>query len=223
MSNRLVPRTAALSGLFSVVLLFAGNSVSGGGGTPDLHWSRAKIASWVAAQHATVSGYAGSMMELLGILLTIVFAATVASVLRRGEGEHAILSTTVFGAGLVSAALKIASVPAMFAALWRAKDGLDPQLAAVLIDMNNVSFVLTWAADALMLGAASVVIVRSGVLPRWLGWFAGVAAAVSIAGVPVANVVPPLGILLTFIWFIAVSIVLYRRPVPSMRAAVAAA
>jgi hypothetical protein len=67
------------------------------------------------------------------------------------------------------------------------------------------------------------VIVRTGVLPRWLGWFAGVAAAVSIAGVPVANVVPPLGIMLTFIWFIAVSVVLYRRPVPSMRAAVAAA
>jgi hypothetical protein len=29
-----------------------------------------------------------------------------------------------------------------------------------LIDMNNVAFILTWAVDAVMLGAAAIVILR---------------------------------------------------------------
>jgi hypothetical protein len=82
--------------------------------------------------------------------------------------------------------------------------------------MNDAAFVLTWAIDALMLGAAAIVILRSGVLPRWLGWLAAAAGTISIATVPVAMKAPPLGILLTFIWLIGTSVVLTRR---SLRAA----
>jgi hypothetical protein len=142
----------------------------------------------------------------------LVFVATLWTALRRVEGGEGVFAGTAFGAGLVSAGLKLASFPAAFAAVWR--PGLDPRLAAALIDMNNVAFVLTWGVDAVMLAAAAAVILRGEALPRWLGWLGAVAAGVSLLSIPVANQVPPLGILLTFAWIAATSIVLVRGRYP---------
>jgi uncharacterized protein DUF4386 len=221
MVQRPVPVVAALSGLASVVLLFVGQGLGGGGGAPDLTKSRAAHAAWIAKQHPTTAGYAGDMLELVGILLLIVFAATLWSVLRDGD-ERGILAATALGAGIASATVKLASVPAAFAVYWRSADGWDPQVATALFDMNDAAFVLTWAIDALMLGAAATVILRSGVLPRWLGWLAAAAGATSIATVPVAMKVPPVGILLTFIWLVGTSVVLTRRSLHSEPKAVVA-
>ena len=140
----------------------------------------------------------------------IVFAATLWTVLRDGD-KSGVVAATAFGAGLASATLKLASVPAAFAAVWRSDQGSIPQLATALFDMNNVAFVLTWTVDAVMLGAAAIVILQSRALPRWLGWLGAVAGAISIVTVPIAMKAPPVGILLTFIWLIATSVVLTRR------------
>jgi Domain of unknown function (DUF4386) len=213
-TDRPIPRLAALSGLAAVVLVFVGSGI--GGSSPDLGASRATIAAWVADQHASTASYAGGLLELLGILTMIVFAATLWSVLRRAEGEDGVLAATAFGAGLVSAALKLASAPALFAAVWRSNEHLDPQFATALVDMNNVAFVLTWTVDAVMLGAAAIVILRTRALPRWLGWLAAATAAISLLSAPLADRVPPIGILLTFVWIIAISVVLFRRPAPRL-------
>jgi hypothetical protein len=222
-SNRPVPLTAALSGAASIVLLFAGQGFSGSS-SPDLTASRAKIVAWLAQQHTSAGAYVGGVLELLGILAMVVFAATLWSVLRSsGDAADEIPASTAFGAGLVSAAVKMASLPAAFAALWRHNEGLSPQLASALIDMNNVAFVLTWTLDAVMLGAAAVVIFRRAVLPRWLGWFGAVTAVLLIVSAPAADVVPPLGMLLGFVWIVATSIVLTRRSLGRRPAAAAAA
>jgi Domain of unknown function (DUF4386) len=211
MKHRPVPVLAALSGLASVVFLFVGQGLSGAS-APDFTKSRAAHAAWLATHHASTKGYAGDTIELLGILLTIVFAATLWIVLRDGD-DTGIVSGTAFGAGIASAAVKLASVPAAFAIYWRADQGFDPQLATALFDMNDAAFVLTWAIDAVMLGAAALIIFRAGVLPRWLGWLGAIAATISFISVPFAAKVPPLGMLLTFVWVITVSIVLTRRAV----------
>jgi hypothetical protein len=222
-STRSLPLAAAVSGAASVVLLFVGAAV-GGGSSPDLGASRSKLAAWLADQHRSIGGYVGGTIELLAILLLIVFSASLWSVLRDGEGEGGPFAATAFGAGLVSAAIKLASIPAVFAAVWRHDQGIDPQLAAALIDMNNVSFVLTWAIDAVMLAAAAAVIFRTGILPRWLGWLGAVAATLSFLSAPAASRVPPLGMLLTFVWIIGVSVVLTRRSLArAPRAALATA
>ncbi|HVU76905.1 MAG TPA: DUF4386 family protein [Gaiellaceae bacterium] len=207
MSHRHVPLVPALSGVAAIVFLFAGQAF--GGSSPDLTASRAKLASWVAAQHNDAASYAGGVVELFGILTLIVFAATLWSVLRTGDSEDGIAAATAFGAGLASATVKLASVPAAFAATWR--HGLSPQLAAALIDMNNVAFVLTWTLDAVMFAAAATVIFRRAVLPRWLGWLGAVTALLLIVSAPAADVVPPLGMLLGFVWIVATSVVLTRR------------
>ena len=73
--------------------------------------------------------------------------------------------------GLLSAVVKLASGAPMFALLWRADDEISDGLAAVLVDMNGASFILTWALDAVMLASAGGVILSTRCLPRWLGWW----------------------------------------------------
>jgi hypothetical protein len=182
-----------------------------GGSSPDIGASRAKLADWVSGQAPTVTDYVGGYLELLAMLALVVFIAQLWSLLRTAEGEHGPLSATVLAGGLLSAAIKISSFPAAFAALWRAKQGVEPQLAAALLDMNNASFVLSWAADALMVGAAAILIIRTSVLPRWLGWSGGAITLILLASVPVASKAPPLGFLLTVLWILATSVVLARR------------
>lgn len=219
MTNRTVPLVPALSGIVAIVLPFV---AQGGGGSPDLPSSRAKIASWVASQHLTAAHIASGVIELIGILALIVFVATLFSVLRRADSDDGIASATAFGAGLIAVTVKLASVPAAFAAVWRAKQGINPQLAAALVDMNNVSFVLMWTLYAVMLAAAATVIFRSAVLPRWLGWFGAVTSGLLLVSAPAADLVPPIAVMLAFLWIISTSVVLTRRALRPRTRAVAA-
>jgi hypothetical protein len=209
MLHKQVPRPWALSGALFVVLFFVGGAL--GGSSPDIGASRARLADWVSSQAPTVADYVGGYLELLAMLALVAFVAQLWSVLRAAEGEHGPLSATVLAGGLLSAAIKISSFPAAFAALWRAKQGVEPQLAAALLDMNNAAFVLSWAADALMVGAATILILRTSVLPRWLGWSGSAITVILLASVPVASKAPPLGFLLTILWIVATSVVLARR------------
>ena len=45
---------------------------------------------------------------------------------------------------------------------------LDPQLAKVLIEMNDYALLLTWAVDAVLFAAVAASALRTGALPRWL-------------------------------------------------------
>jgi hypothetical protein len=154
------------------------------------------VADMYAPQQA--SGWGGPrLLELFSALLISV------PLLWRKRYPIAVLAI-VFAGGMIN-------FPAAFAAVWRNKQGLDSQLAAALVDMNNVSFVLTSSLDAVMLAAAAVVIFRRGVLPRWLGWLGAGTAVLLILSAPAADRVPPLGILLTFVWIAGTSVVLTRR------------
>lgn len=217
MLHKQVPRPWALTGALFVVLFFVGGTL--GGSSPDIGASRAKLADWVSGQAPTVTDYVGGYLELLAMLALVVFIAQLWSLLRTAEGEHGPLSATVLAGGLLSAAIKISSFPAAFAALWRAKQGVEPQLAAALLDMNNAAFVLSWAADALMVGAAAILILRTSVLPRWLGWSGAAITVILLASVPVASKAPPLGFLLTILWIVATSVVLARRAESPVRTA----
>lgn len=215
MSNGLGLRIGGAFGAAYVLLTLVGGAVGGGMNSPDLTASRATIAAWVAKQHNSAAGYAGGLMELLGLLAFVVFAAALYRVLRRGD-QGGILATTALGAALVSAALKLGSVPLTFALEWRARQGFDPQLAAAILDADNVAFILTWALDAVWLAAAAFATLRMRVLPRWLGILAAVTAPVLLLSTAAANHVPPLGMLLTLVWIAATGLVvlLRREPVP---------
>jgi len=55
-------------------------------------------------------------------------------------------------------------------------------------------------------------VLRTEVLPRWLGWFAAILAAASIVAVPIATTeVAQIPVPLRAVWVVAVSVVLISR------------
>jgi hypothetical protein len=184
MDDRTLWRLAAASGILYVALTLAHSNGGSGVGLGD---SRATIASWVGGTLGPRGvNWIGVYTGIAALLCLVVFAAVLGATIRYREGAQPWLSSVTFGAGLLSVAVKLTSLPAVFALAYRAHDGFEPQLAAALTDMNDFSFVLTWPLLALMIGAAAIGVLRYGALPAWLGW-SGVAGAIALfAALPLA-------------------------------------
>jgi len=184
MNDRTLWRLAAASGILYVALTLAHSNGGSGVGLGD---SRATIASWVGGTLGPRGvNWIGVYTGIAALLCLIVFAAVLAATIRYREGAQPWLSNVTFGAGLLGVAVKLTSLPAVFALAYRAHEGFEPQLAAALTDMNDFSFVLTWPLLALMIGAAAIGMLRYGALPAWLGW-SGVAGAIALfAALPLA-------------------------------------
>jgi hypothetical protein len=184
MKNELVWwRLAAASGLLYVGL----GLTRGGGGGVAIGDSRARVATWVSGTLGPRGvNWVGAYLEILALLSFVVFVAVLAAALRRRESTRPWISNVTLGAGLITVALKLASLPAAFALAYRAHEGFDPQLAASLTDLNSFSFLLTWPVSALMIGSAAVAILRYGALPAWLGWSGAAAAVALVAAIPLA-------------------------------------
>lgn len=213
MSDRWLRRLGAAAGLAYVVLAVVGNEIlAGGGEAPAVNAPAREIRDHLVANPAAAKFWSGLYVEVFGLLLFIVFVSVLHSVLRRAEGEHGFLSTTALGAGLVSVAVKMASIPAAASAMYRAQDGMDPGLAAALIDINNFSFTLTWTLQALLLGTTAVIVLRTAALPRWLGWSAAVIAPALLVGAANSTAEASfLPMMLNLIWIIAASVTLVRQ------------
>lgn len=192
MSDRLLERMGAACGILYIVLIYGGSSI--GEPTSSVAFS----------------------LEILGFLFFMFFLGSLWSAMRRAEGGSGWLSTTAFGAGLMSVTIKVASAAPVLAARYRAGDGLDPQLARTLQDINDASFALTFFPLAVLLAAFAIVAIRSGALPRWLGWIAAVISVAFLVGGLVGSADlgsewAALPMLLYPIWVIATSVVLIRR------------
>jgi hypothetical protein len=212
--DRLVYRLFAASGVAYVALVVLGNDILGGNSqAPDPGAPRAAIAAWLAVQGApTLKDWASLYSEGLGLLLLLVFAAMLAATVRRAEGEGGPVAMTVLVAGATSAAIKLISIPIALAALYRAPQGIDIQVGAALIDINNFCFILTWAVDGVMLAALAIGGLRYKALPAWLAWFTAV-VAVALLAAPALIAGPGfLAMLLFLVWAVISSITLVLRP-----------
>jgi hypothetical protein len=209
--SSIVTRLAAASGAAYVVLIIVPTMLTGSGNAPSLDAGRAEHARWLAGHPMSTGDWAAAYAELLGLLCFIAFVATLASLLRREEGEPGIFSTIALSGGLISAAVKLASAGSVAAAYWRASDGFSPQLATALIDMNDAAFVLTWGLDGVMLLGAGVVLLRSSLLPRWMARSAiglGVAAPLGMLAPLSIGFLP---FILSLLWILVASVKLTRR------------
>jgi hypothetical protein len=77
--------------------------------------------------------------------------------------------------------------------------------------MLRVVLALATTALAILLAANAVVVLRSGALPRWLGWSATVLSPALLVGVAFATSFGFVPYVLSMVWIVATSIVLIRR------------
>jgi len=183
MNERILPRLGAASGALFVVLLF-GPSSSGSDATIVI------------------------VLELIGLLLFIPFLGYLCSVLREAEGPRGWLATAAFGAGLVDVTIKLGSI-----APGKAADSFDDATAMhqALEDMNSIAFIVTMLPLSILTAAAAVIILKTGVLPRALGWLAAVTApALLVNGMFLDAEFGP-AFLLFMLWVLLASVVLTVR------------
>ena len=183
MQGRIWPRLGAVSGVLFVGLLMGSTSTG----------SDAQI---VIA------------LELIALLLFLPFLGYLYSVLRRAEGEGAWLAPTAFGAGLVDLTIKLGSIAPGFASRT---EGLDPQLHQALEKMNSVAFIVTMLPLGVMMAAVAIVILKTRVLPLWLGLLAAITAPACLVNGTFLDAEFGPAFLLFLLWVMLASVVLTLR------------
>jgi hypothetical protein len=220
-SRRLQGRAAAASGALFTLGIVIGDDTINRAGEPPTPFERggdsvAAVERYLArAADASADGsyWVGRGLGTLAVVALLVFSAYVAREIRLREQETGMLSSLALGAGAVAVAMGLVSCTAQFAAVARASEDTDPEIARALLDVSGLTFVLMWLPIAVLMTSVAMAGKRHGLVPRWLTVATGVLAAALFAGLasmPVGSV-GFLAIVLAGLWFIAASITLVRR------------
>jgi hypothetical protein len=213
-------RFTALAGIVSVILYALGDAL-----IADLPSINAAASTF--AFYAT-----GHQTQLL--MFVYVWGATVAfnlvfltglwSIMRPDERGSEVISTLALGAGYMVWAIVLAGLIFVLELGYRSAT-LEPATAKLLSDLALLAATLSAFPTVVSVGAFSVLILRTGALPRWIGWlgFVVVAAHLVAAGafaqdgffspsVVSVFVAPPLFFIWVFIASLAVLFARSRKP-----------
>jgi hypothetical protein len=121
------------------------------------------------------------------------------------------LSGTLLAGGIGTAVLILCNIapPLSGAVLVSDRDSpIDPSTATTLMFLGDGFFIAAFYAAAVFVGAAGLAVLRTGVLPRWLGWVSLVLALVMM--IPWFGF---LGFIFLFpVWIVGTTLWLWSRP-----------
>jgi hypothetical protein len=202
--TRIAGYAAAIT--FVVGLILASHS-------PDVGDPDAKIISFYAKHSNRVGILVGAYLLVFCALFLIWFAAGLRERLRNAEGQSSRLSDVVLGGGILAAvglsvgAIGFASIPAGESFGGAPLHSADVARFLPGIGYGMVMIVGMFGAIA-MIDAVSIVIMRTGVLPRWLGWLGFVCGVLLLFGVVF------LPLIALPVWLVATSIALGGQKSP---------
>jgi hypothetical protein len=190
-------RVAAVAGILSVVVFVIGQYVA-----PVLVWPAEQVGGLVASFYVNFEGRLLAEAILFGVAsaLFLIFLGGLWAVLGRADSQQPGLAPVVVAAGavviglvLLQAAILVALIALEESSLGVQAEGASPASRALFYLHGQVRN-LALFPFAVFLGGAAAVVLRTGVLPRWLGWVGlafglvvGVLAAGSIAGVDIGS------------------------------------
>jgi hypothetical protein len=203
-------RMLAATGAVYVLAMVAGNALTQGGNTTG-----DDLAALAALRHGRSTAQSvGAVLGPLGLFALVLFIGHLYRVLRTAERPSARAATVALGAGLVMAAVDVASAIPSVAAVLGSR-GLTPSLLGLLHTLNDAGFVISGYLYGIFVAVAAASAFRSRVLPRWLtGGGLAVGSLAVVAGL--AGIVDPTGyvpvpFLLCLVWVLSTSLVLAVR------------
>src|SRR6266511_1150331 len=146
----------------------------------------------------------GAILAAVAGTFLIFFGGYLRKVLRAAGGEGETLSLISF-VGLVLVALGIAIDATISFALAEAADDIDPIAVQALQALWDNDFIPIQLGVLAFVWATGISVIRSGALPRWLGW---VLILFGIVGVTPIGFAAAAG---SAIWILGVSILLAMR------------
>jgi hypothetical protein len=198
-------RYAPLSGLLFVALIVVSIVITGF----DSVDSNDSVVKVVKFWHDNDSEQmAGAIIGAVATLPFLWFLGSLRSAFREAEGGTGRLSSIAWAGGLILAGFALVDSSLQFATAESVGD--VPPVATQTLNAlyNNFFFGFPAGVGALLL-ASSLVILRTRVLPAWVGWFAFVLGIISIS---------PLGFfafLVVLLWIAIVSWMLYAQQGPA--------
>jgi len=179
-------RMGAASGLFAVLLFLAAfliflNTDPSGGNTPRLpNIANAEAAPAFVADH--LNGIkAQVMLNGIGLALFVWFLGTLCGVLRAAEGGPARGSAIASGGALVGVTLTLVGL-VLTGASTLTTSLPQAEVVPALYTAAALSFAFGGAAFTVFFLGVAQVSLRTGGLPKWLGWLAVLAAIASVFG-----------------------------------------
>jgi hypothetical protein len=189
---RLVP----LTGVVFAVLALAGMATAQP--PPGVKASGEKVLAF-SQSHAGSQRVADQLL-IAGFAFFVFFAGSLRAQLRRTPEAEAAGTVALIGAGVMAGG--VAVYIGMDFAANAAPYALAPA-AAQALNVLALELVFPLSLGGFVFGiAAGVAILRSSVLPNWIGW-----AAIVIGLVPLWII----QVLLLYVWTVVVSVLLYRR------------
>jgi hypothetical protein len=183
--------------------------------SPDSDASDAKVVSFYNNHGNRVGIIIGAYVLVFCALFLIWFTAGLRQRLRAAEGTGGRLTDVALGGGILAAvgistgAIALAAVPA-----GESFGGTPFHTADVARYIPSIGFGMIlipamFGAIALI-DAVSIVIMRKGVLPRWLGWLGFVSGVLLLFAAPAF-----FPVILFPVWLVATSVALQRSESPA--------
>ena|GEM_PF-959421 len=193
-----------VSGLACVVLIFV-PLIAASAQEPDFRGSTEEVMAFLRSVSSPIHGFR-TFVFVVGLVAFLWFAISLALLLRRVEGDPPWRSAIAAASGLLLVALIL--VGTWEAAILRVDD-IDPQVARYAFDLGNATFANAWVPLGSFAATAGWVIISTGVVRRWLGWWALVSGVglVLVRGVWTSQIWL-LPYLLFWVWVIVLSVLL---------------
>ena len=208
---------ASCGALFVLGIVIGDDTINTAGEAPtpfdDNDDSIAEVNTYL--QHAVDAGASYWVGRSIGVLATVallVFAVYVSREIRERQ-RGSLLAGLALGAGALAAGLALLSAAAQFAAVSRAGEGIDPEVARAMLDFSGISFVMMGLPLAVFMAAIVAAGLQFSLIPRWLS----ISGAILVAAVTIGLAAMPaspagfIAIVVGALWLVATSVSLLRR------------
>lgn len=192
-------RFAPLTGIAFVVLVVIGIFTSNT--SPNANASGARVISFYMAHKS--SQETSDLLGGIAFVFFLFFIAALYGYLRRAPAAQNMALLGLVGALLFTVGFLLFS--GLDYALAYASHSLAPDAAQALNVLDNQLFLPLFVGAILFGVATGLAIVRSGLLPAWLGW------AVLVFGIAAGTPAFFVGVIGLAIWTLVVSVLIYQR------------
>ena len=200
-------RWAPLSGVGFIALLVLGFAIAGS--SPSSDDSNVKIAAYLAKDSNQTKNLVAWVILLVALLFAVWFFATLRNRLVAAEGGVGQRGSVALAAGITSTVFLVIAISIFVSPLVTADDAdkfkVDPGLYRLTQDLGYMIWVASAVVGSLAAWATAATVFRTGMLPRWFGWFSVVAGILSLFGVLFFP------IFVFWLWIVVTSILLFTR------------
>lgn len=205
-------RALALTGALWMVLIVVGNDVLGDSGSAPAADDPPSVYAEYYANEVDTLSWVSVAIEFAGFGFGLVFVGFIGWRLR-DAGSFGSIATV---AGAVALAVKMASGAPALTAMYRADEGLNPEIVKTLVDLNVFAFLITFLPLGVFAIASSLGALSLKLAPKWTCWLGVVSGVALFVGMPLVVEGPGfIGMLAFIVWTVAFSVAMAIRSAPA--------